>query len=90
MSFITLVIYFAAGFVLAYFSTLQLRLVAHTKIVRATILTFFLQVISLFVLANIIAEINSKRSIGVVITYALGITIGTYVALRYKHLEGNS
>ena len=88
--FFTLIVYLAAGIILAYFSTVQIRLVAGSKIWRASFLTFFLQVVNLFVLANIIAEINSKRSVISVLVYAFGISVGTFIALHYKHFEGSS
>lgn len=80
--------YLGAGILLAFFSTVQIRLVAQCKKLRASILTFFLQLVNLFVLAGIITQINAGKSFAGVIIYALGISAGTYVALRFRHLEG--
>lgn len=81
-------LYFGAGVLLAFFSTAQIRLVAQCKELRASILTFFLQLINLFVLAGIITQISAGKSLAGVIVYAFGISVGTYIALRFRHLEG--
>lgn len=88
MASLHIFLYFGAGVLLAFFSTVQIRLVAQCKKLRATVLTFFLQLVNLFVLAGIITQINAGKSLVGVIIYALGISAGTYVALRFRHLEG--
>lgn len=88
MALSAIFMYLGAGILLAFFSTVQIRLVAQCKKLRASVLTFFLQLVNLFVLAGIITQINAGKSFAGVVIYALGISAGTYVALQFRHLEG--
>lgn len=74
-------LYFFAGVVQNFLFSLYVRSVAVKRIYLASICAFFQTLIILFVMYDIIANLKNPIS---VITYALGIAVGTFLALKIK------
>jgi len=79
-----LIIYFFAGVLQDFIFTLNLRYVAQRKILLAMVTSFFTVVVNLVVLYNILTQLNSGKSILSIVIYALGIAVGTFLAMRLK------
>jgi hypothetical protein len=78
------IIYFVVGIVQDFFVTLNWRYVAKDKVAPALTFSFLTTVVNMIVLYNIINELNPNRSILVILVYSLGITFGTYLAMKFK------
>jgi hypothetical protein len=80
-----LIIYFFAGVLQDFLFTLNLRYVAKNKIFLAVLTSFLVTVVNLAVLYNILTQFDSQRTIIAIIIYSLGITTGTFLAMKFKH-----
>ena len=79
-----LIIYFLAGVLQDFLGTLNMRYIAKGKILFAVFTSFLVTVVALLVLYNILTNLDSQRSIVAIIAYALGITTGTFLAMKFK------
>lgn len=79
-----LILYFFAGILQDFFFTLSLKFVARGKAFSASICSFSETIVTLLVLYNILTRLDSQRSIIAIVCYALGIGVGTFVAMKAK------
>jgi uncharacterized protein YebE (UPF0316 family) len=79
-----LIIYFFAGVLQDFLFTLNLRYVAKNKVFLAVLTSFLVTVVNLVVLYNILTQLDSQRTLVAIIIYALGITTGTFFAMKFK------
>jgi uncharacterized protein YebE (UPF0316 family) len=84
---IYLIIYFFAGVLQDFLFTVNLRYVAKNKVSLAVLTSFLVTVVNLLVLYNILTQLDSQRTILAIIIYALGITMGTFLAMKFKIKE---
>jgi uncharacterized protein YebE (UPF0316 family) len=82
-----LIIYFLIGVLQDFLFTLNLRYVAKNKIFLAVLSSFLVTVVNLLVLYNILNQLDSQRTMITIIIYALGITTGTFLAMKFKVSE---
>jgi uncharacterized protein YebE (UPF0316 family) len=82
-----LIIYFFAGVLQDFLFTVNLRYVAKNKISLAVLTSFLVTVVNLLVLYNILTKLDEQRTIIAIIIYALGITMGTFLAMKFKIKE---
>ncbi len=82
-TFINLLIYFAAGVIQDLFFTLNVQYVATGKFVGAVLTSFMTVFINMLVLFNILTKLDEERGLLTIGVYALGIAIGTIVAMRW-------
>jgi hypothetical protein len=81
---IWLVVYFLIGVLQDFLFTINLRYVAKNKVILAVLTSFLVTVVNLLVLYNILNQMDSSRTFITIIIYALGITTGTFLAMRFK------
>jgi uncharacterized protein YebE (UPF0316 family) len=79
-----LILYFLAGVIQDFLFTLNLRYVAKNRIVSALITSFLVTVVNLYALYNILTQFDSQKTIAAIIVYALGITTGTFLAMKFS------
>lgn len=79
-----LIIYFLVGILQDVLFTLNVRFVALHRLWAAVITSFFTVMVSMLVLYNIIAQLDSERSITAIVAYSLGIAAGTFLAMKFK------
>lgn len=77
-------IYFLVGVVQDFLTTLNWRYVAKDKVLPAMIFSFLTTTVGMIVLYNIITQLDPNRSILAIIIYSLGITAGTFLAMKFK------
>lgn len=85
---IWLIIYFFAGVLQDFLFTVNLRYVAKNKVFLAVLTSFLVTVVNLVVLYNILTQLDSQRTFAAIIVYAIGITTGTFLAMKFKIREG--
>jgi len=78
------IIYFLAGILQDFILTLNLRFIAKDKVIPAAISSFIVTVITLLVIYNILTQLEARRGIIAILAYALGIGIGTFLAMKVK------
>jgi uncharacterized protein YebE (UPF0316 family) len=81
---IWLVIYFLVGVLQDFLFTINLRYVAKNKVFLAVLTSFLVTVVNLLVLYNILNQMDTQRTFITIIIYALGITTGTFLAMKFK------
>ena len=79
-----LLIYFFIGILQDFLLTLNLRFIAKEKFLGAALTSFVATIITLTVLYHILTHLESEKSIIAIIIYALGIAIGTVLAMKMK------
>jgi uncharacterized protein YebE (UPF0316 family) len=79
-----LIAYFLVGVLQDFLFTVNLRYVAKNKVVLAVLTSFLVTVVNLLVLYNILNQMDSQRTFITIIIYALGITTGTFLAMKFK------
>jgi uncharacterized protein YebE (UPF0316 family) len=77
-----LVVFYIAGLIQDFFFTLNWRYVAREKVSLAALCSFATTVIYMVVLYNIIARLDTERSILAILCYSLGIASGTVLAMK--------
>lgn len=77
-------IYFIVGVVQDFLTTLNWRYVAKDKILSAMLFSFLTTAVGMIVLYNIITQLDPEKSIPAIIIYSLGITAGTFLAMKFK------
>lgn len=83
-------IYFFAGVIQDFLATLNLRFTAKDKVVLAAISAFLTQVVTMVVLYNILTRLDAEKSIVAIITYSLGIAVGTVLGMQLNIGKTNS
>jgi uncharacterized protein YebE (UPF0316 family) len=81
---IWLIVYFLIGVLQDFLFTVNLRYVAKNKVFLAVVTSFLVTVVNLLVLYNILNQMDSQRTFITIIIYALGITTGTFLAMKFK------
>jgi len=76
--------YFLAGVLQDFLVTINQRYVIKNRVILAMITSFIITIVSLIVLYNIITSLDPQKSIPAIIVYALGIAVGTLLAMRLK------
>jgi len=76
--------YFLAGVVQDFLVTMNQRYVSKDRIMLAVITSFFITIVGLAVLYNILSSLDSQKSIVAIVVYAAGIAIGTLLAMKSK------
>ena len=79
--------YFFAGVLQDFLATLNVRYIAKNKILAGMISSFLMTIVGLLVLYNILTSLDSESSLIAIIVYALGITLGTLLAMKFKIKE---
>jgi len=79
-----LFVYFLAGVLQDFLFTLNLIYVAKNKIIPAMVVSFLVTVVNLIALYNILTRLDPNETISAIIVYALGITAGTFLAMKFK------
>lgn len=79
-----LLAYFLAGVLQDFLVTINQRYVIKNHVVSAMITSFIITIVSLIVLYNIISSLDPQKSIPAIIVYALGIAVGTFLAMKLK------
>jgi uncharacterized protein YebE (UPF0316 family) len=83
-----LLAYFFAGVVQDFLVTINQRYVSKDHVVSAMWSSFLITIVSLAVLYNILTSLDSNKSIPAIIVYALGIAIGTFLAMKLNIGKG--
>ena len=81
---IYLIAYFLAGVLQDFLFTVNVRSVAKHRIIPALITSFLVTIVNLVVLYNILSQLEAEKTVQAIISYALGITAGTYLAMKFK------
>lgn len=81
-----LIIYFLAGVVQDILFTTNIRFVAKERIWPAVTTSFAVTMVSMLALYTILAKLDQERSLPAIIAYTLGITTGTFIAMKF-HLK---
>lgn len=76
--------YFLAGVIQDFFFTLNLRLTAKEKALPAATFAFLETIITMIVLYQILTKLDKEGSIVAIIFYALGIGLGSFIAIKFK------
>ena len=79
-----LFIFYLVGLLQEFLLVLYIRFIDENKILPAVILSFVTIVIGLLVIYNILAQLETKKSIITIIVYASGIATGTFLAMKTK------
>ena len=79
-----LLAYFFAGVLQDFLFTLNIKYVAVNKVILAMLTSFLITMVNLVVLYNILATMDSQRSITTMMVYAAGIAVGTLLAMKFK------
>ncbi len=79
-----LIIFFLAGILQDFLGTINMRYIAKGKVSLSVLSSFLVTVVSMLVLYNIFTQLDSQRSILAIIVYALGISAGTFLAMKFK------
>lgn len=79
-----LLLYFIAGIVQDFLATLNWRYVAEKNIPLATIFSFLATVTGFIVLYDIFTRLDAERSLVSISVYALGVGVGTFIAMKFK------
>ena len=82
--FMNYLIYFLVGVVQDFLTTLNWRYVAKDKVLPAMLFSFLTTAVGILVLYNIITQLDPNRSILAILVYSLGITVGTFLAMKFK------
>lgn len=82
-----LIVYYFAGVLQDFLFTVNLRYVAKNKVFLAVLTSFLVTVVNLVVLYNILTQLDKDRTFIAILIYALGITTGTFLAMKFKIKE---
>lgn len=84
VSFWQLLAYFVAGVLQDFLVTINQRYVIKDRVIAAMITSFAITIVSLIVLYNIVSSLDPQQSIPAIVVYALGIAVGTFLAMKLK------
>jgi len=79
-----LIIYFFVGIFQDFLVTLNWRYISEHKIVPAMTLSFLVTITTMLVIYNILAKLDSQRTITAIIIYAAGVAVGTFLGMKFK------
>ena len=79
-----LILYFVAGIAQDFLFTLSLRFVNTGKAFRASVCSFIETVVTLLVLYDILKRLDNEKSYAAIASYAFGIGVGTFFAMKFK------
>lgn len=79
-----LIVYFFAGIIQDFIITLNWRFIDKDKIYLAMTTSFLSVVIYLSVLYTIMTRLDSSRSVEAILAFALGVSLGTFIAMKVK------
>ena len=79
-----LFIYFAVGAFEDFLETLTARYIAKEKAAQAAFLSFFSTVVTMVVLYTILTFLDGNRTVSAIAVYALGISTGTFLAMKFN------
>ncbi len=82
--YLIFLIYFLAGVLQDFLFTVNLRYVAKNKVFLAVLTSFLVTIVNLIALYNILTQLDPNKTISTIIAYALGITTGTFLAMKFK------
>lgn len=85
-----LLIFFITGIIQDFVVTLNWRYIAKEKVFLASLFSFLTTVITLGVLYSILTKLDENRSIWAIFVYALGVAVGTLIAMKVKIGEKNN
>jgi hypothetical protein len=84
------IIYFFAGVLQDFLTTLNWRYVAEKKVWPAVIFSFSTTAVGMIILYNIITQLDPNKSILAIIIYCFGIAVGTFLAMKFKIVSSNT
>lgn len=64
--------------------TLNTRFIAKDSVVLAVTTSFLATVVTMLVIYDVLTRLDSQESIIDIVTYALGISTGTFFAVKFK------
>jgi hypothetical protein len=79
-----LILYFFAGILQDFLVTLNWRYIAKHKVAPAVVLSFLVTIVTMLVIYNIIARLDSQRTVVAIVIYASGVAVGTFLAMKFK------
>lgn len=79
-----LIIYFLAGIIQDFLVTLNWRYVSTDKVVPAVTFSFLATIVSFTVLYDIVTKLDPKNSLLAIVTYSLGVGVGTLLGMKFK------
>ncbi|MBI3631053.1 MAG: hypothetical protein HY221_01835 [Candidatus Sungbacteria bacterium] len=79
-----LVLYFLAGAAQNFLFILNMRFVHRDRPLPASAFSFFVSILSVWVLYDIITRIGESRGLVAIVIYSLGFAAGTYGAMKLK------
>ena len=80
-------LYFFAGAGQNFLFILNMRFVQRGHALLASIFSFLVSMLSVWVLYDIITRINQSRGILAIVIYSLGFAAGSFVAMKFKLRE---
>lgn len=78
-----ILLFLLIGIVQDYLITLHYRCISESRPIAASVLSFVILLVSVMVIEKII----QRQEISLVISYAFGSAIGTYIAMKMKKFE---
>lgn len=82
--FLQLTLYFFAGVLQDFLVTINQRYVIKNHVLSAMLTSFVITIVGMVVLYNIISSLDPQKSIPAIFVYALGISVGTFLAMKFK------
>jgi len=79
-----LFIYFAVGILQDVFWTMNVKYVANEKPALAASFSFCTSMISMGIFYDILTRLDKERSWIAIIVYSLGISVGTFIAMKSR------
>jgi hypothetical protein len=79
-----LIIYLFVGILHDFLLTLNYRFIAKDKTLPAVITSYLVTVVTMLVIYNILTKLDNQRGVIAILVYALGISIGTFFAMKFK------
>ena len=84
-----LVLYFFAGAAQNFLFILNMRFVHRERVLFASVFSFLVSMLSVWVLYDIITRIGQSRGVIAIVIYSFGFAVGSFMAMRLK-LEKSS
>jgi len=79
-----LLIYYIAGLLQDFLFTLMFRFVSKEKAIQAAIFSFIGTMVAMVIFFDIVTRLSAEESILGIFAYALGISSGTFLAVKTK------
>lgn len=84
-----LILYFFAGATQNFLFILNMRFVQRGRAFSASIFSFLVSMLSVWVLYDIITRINQSQGIIAIVIYSFGFAVGSFVAMKLKLREAS-